>query len=162
MADAPVQTPITLKTLEEELERRVVAAVLVKDRKSTRKQIRKYFAESKDLGFLSKEPEAPAPDGPALGKIINLAQNKHLIVTAMTNVMKENVPNATNPAHTSSTPSGPPPPAAGLYPVLLNPPHYGDTCCSSKPPLQATVFHITSGLVNLEGDTMDAAEKAHR
>ena len=197
MAGAPVPIPLTLKALAELVECRVVASVLVKDQESTRKEIRKYFGEWKDLGLLSKEPEAPAPDGPALGKIINLvkshhrvaaaeyisagsptwglkkakwdkAQNKHLIVTAMTNVMKKNFPNATNPqvttnqAHSSSIPSAPPPPTTDRYPVILNPPQHDDTCCSSKPPLQAPLFHITSGQVNLEGEAMDAAIKEYQ
>ena len=172
MAAAPVPTPTTLK-------------------------IKKYFAEWKDLGFLPKKPEAPAPDGPALKKIINLikdhhvlaaaeytnagsptwglkkqkwdkAQNKHLIVTAMTNMMKKYLPSATNPpvttspANTSHTPSAPPHPVVGLYPVIHDPLPNGDANRSSETTLQAPVFHITSGQVNLESDTIDTAKKAHR
>ena len=59
-----------------------MAAVLVKDQKSTGKQIKKYFAEWKDLGFLPKKPEAPAPDGPALEKIINLIKDRHILAAA--------------------------------------------------------------------------------
>ena len=197
MAAAPVPTPTTLKILAEVVESRVMAAVLVKDRKSTGKQIKKYFAEWEDLGFLSKKPEAPAPDGPALEKIINLikdhhglaaaeytkagsptwglkkqkwdkAQNKYLIVTAMTNMMKKYLSSATNPpvytdsANTSHTPSAPPQSAVGLYPVIHDPLPNGDANRSLQPTIQAPVFHITSGQVNLESDTMDAAKKAYR
>ena len=82
MAAAPVLTPTTLKIVAEVVESRVMAAVLVKDRKSTGKQIKKYFAEWKDLGFLPKKPEAPAPDGPALEKIINLIKDHHVLAAA--------------------------------------------------------------------------------
>ena len=83
-------------------------------------------------------------------------------------MMKKYLPSATNPpvttspANTSHTPSAPPHPAVGLYPVINDPLLYGDANRSSEPTLQAPVFHITSGQVNLESDNIDTAKKAHR
>ena len=81
----------------------------------------------------------------------------------MTNMMKKYLPSATNPpvttspANTSHTPSAPPHPVVGLYPVIHDPLPNSDANRSSEPTLQAPVFHITSGQVNLESDTIDKA-----
>ena len=83
-------------------------------------------------------------------------------------MMKKYLSSATNPpvytvsANTSHTPSAPPQSAVGLYPVIHDPLPSGDANRSLRPTIQAPVFHITSGQVNLESDTMDAAKKAHR